>query len=285
MEIQFLSEDGETYTGWKALAQFDRWGLIDVESLNARQREYLVTELTPYAAIVAVKRGDELVEMMPTLNETTENALAYFAVVNLPRLRPAPDHLAMAECEAATFLAQRLGAFHGLHRTFVTGSDENWRTVKLKRGEKTECERLSDLFVLDLVPRLSQLWHAVRLLLFAERGRERMKVSDARAVMETGIAVGESRKALSIRAVAFGNQSAGGKAKAEMQLPADDARNQWITSTYKGMSPSQSPHRRFERIEVELARHPKCQPQPDSTKTEWKLIKKRRIRDIVESAS
>ena len=196
-----LNEDGgRTFDSWQELARAEPWGLLDPETLTDAQRETLIAEMEAHAPLEAVKSGDERCEFRPDPFDPKAPALARFAAKNLPRLRPAPDPLELAEGEATAFLEPEIGAFNGdPTETFVQRRGKKWEVVMLKRGEPMQCERLIDLFELNLVPRLSPFWHAVRTLVGVKRAGDAADRGDVKAAMHYSFMAGESRRSLSMR--------------------------------------------------------------------------------------
>jgi hypothetical protein len=204
MEIRFTGEDEHgnsvVYDSWRELAEAEPYAVIDADTFSPAQLQYLADDLAQHVELGRVKSGDEEVDLPPSPYDSNLPPIIRFAVVNFPRVQPEPDYLMMAESEAASYLAHTLGGFHGPNRTFVCKNvKQEWKLVELETGKPKTCERLVDLFHLDLAPRLSRLWHAVRIFALSEMAQKTIDTGDARAALTIGIVIGESRKALAMQ--------------------------------------------------------------------------------------
>ncbi|MTJ04531.1 MAG: hypothetical protein FH759_07555 [Sediminimonas qiaohouensis] len=257
-KIRFLGEDDSgnsiVYESWQELAATAPWATIDPESLSTRQRLRLINELEPYAQLEVVKNGDEHLEMFPDHLSDENNNLTRFASNNLPRLSPEASPLKLAEQEALAFLHGILGHFDRLHGTCITPCPKRngrWKIAFPNKEKPTQYERLVDLYHLNLVPRLSPVWHAVRLLVLADEARLATKTQDADAILAIGIAIGESRKALATKQTKAVSSANGGRQK----RPDIAQRNQKfrnIAEEIRARNPSLSDSAIAQRIQRKL---------------------------------
>lgn len=237
MEIRFSGEDKDgartEFASWRELAEAAPWALLDVDSLTSAQREHLVAEFEKLALPQEVRTGAEY-DLLPP-SEYLSEPLERFAIRNLRRLLPGNDTLVLAEQQAVAFLEERIGKYSGLRKTFVkrVGKDaKNWRAVDLEGAGKVECEPLVSLYELDLAPRLSPLWHAVRLLSHAHMARISIEAGDAAHAVKMGIAVGESRRALGN---VVGKAAEGAKGP-RVRENGNAERNSWVVDQVEKMS-------------------------------------------------
>ncbi|MBU2942938.1 hypothetical protein Q4525_07360 [Shimia thalassica] len=217
MEIRFSGEDKDgspiVYVNWRELAQACPYALIDLDSLEDAKRIWLVQELEPHVKLTTQKSGDERAVLPPDPYDLSEDPIARFATNNLRRLRQTPDLLDVVQQEAEVFLSEKLGEFSGLRQTYVQRRGKGWRSIKLDADGAIECERLVDLFEINLAPRLSPIWHAVRILVCIELARSMVRARDAVKAAEAGISVGESRRALGNIVAKAAKSAEGGREK------------------------------------------------------------------------
>lgn len=252
MEITFTGEDDDgnnvVYANWRELASAEPRLLIDVETLTVEQATQLASELEPYAQSVESKVGDE-VSLIPRYWEDG-SALGRFSWANLPRLRPDSfDSLIAHERQAQAFVVDAIGGFRGISGTLVRGQDETWEIVRTVKAEPKERQAaqieylnavrddyddeawkhlcdcagvttgtvLEQLFTEKLAPPLSKIWHAVRVLVHVRLARQAIDGDNAYLACASGVVVGESIKALSMKVARSGAGGQRGKGKSSQK--------------------------------------------------------------------
>ena len=84
-----------------------------------------------------------------------------------------------------------------------------------------QCERLVDLFALNLVPRFSPIWHAVAILVEIADARRAATEGDVQTAVRHAFLVGESRKALAVKMVKAGEGAATASLRRGMHAERD----------------------------------------------------------------
>lgn len=310
-EIPLHGGDGETYTSWQELAVAKPTAFLDAGSFSAEQRAQLVEEMQPYAYPETLKNGDETVTALPSPFEMDRrndaDPLARFAAMNLPRLMPNPDYLGIAEMEAVSVLGRvldapgRAGQTHDgfarllanlenkakgggaslsayvLGQTMVARDGANWRVVEAAEDGSRSGLPLFMLFDNDVAPRLSPLWHATRTLRHIEEARTALRLNDSQRTLVAGLVIGESRKALGIKAIQSERRSQAGTARAVVKAKRDESRDKWLLN--RARHHSRSAYYRnnrdafWKKLETELAEK--------AVKENWRKIKISRIKEIV----
>lgn len=224
MEIQFEGEDEEgnpiQYATWQGLAEAAPWALIDIESLDDEKRGFLITELTPYVSFATIKNGDEVLKAPPSRFAKELDPFVQFANGNWTRLVANPNVIDLAESDAISFINSAVGPFRGLRSTYVEQAStdiglirqgKNWRTVQPSNAEPVACERLVDLYELDLAPRLTPLWHAVRILVHVERSKTAIDQGNSFLTVNSSFIVGTSHSALNAKITVAARGAKGGR--------------------------------------------------------------------------